>query len=79
MNKLIEIFKDDDKRTVLFLVLSAFSLLISFFNIGNLKIDIAWLAIILCGAPIVKGAIEGLITEFDIKADVLVAIALVGE
>jgi len=37
----------------------------------------AWLAIILCGLPIVKGAIEGLITEFDIKADVLVAIALV--
>lgn len=77
MNKIKEFFQDEDKRTVLFLVLSAFSLLISFLHIGNFKIDIAWVAIILCGLPIVKGAIEGLITEFDIKADVLVAIALV--
>ena len=52
-------------------------MLISFLHIGNFKIDVAWVAIILCGVPIVKGAIEGLITEFDIKADVLVAIALV--
>lgn len=77
MDKIKEFFKDEDKRTVLFLVLSAFSLLISFLHILNFKMDIAWVAIILCGLPIVKGAIEGLITEFDIKADVLVAIALV--
>ncbi|WP_238917562.1 cation-translocating P-type ATPase [Clostridium sp. YIM B02555] len=77
MNKIKEFFQDEDKRTVLFLVLSAFSLLISFLHIWNFKIDIAWVAIILCGLPIVKGAIEGLITEFDIKADVLVALALV--
>ncbi|AQR96218.1 heavy metal translocating P-type ATPase [Clostridium saccharoperbutylacetonicum] len=77
MNKIKEFFQDEDKRTVLFLVLSAFSLLVSFLHIWNFKIDIAWVAIILCGLPIVKGAIEGLITEFDIKADVLVALALV--
>jgi heavy metal translocating P-type ATPase len=77
VKRLIELFKDEDKRTVLFLVISLLSLLISFFHIGNLNIDIAWIAIILCGVPIVKGAIEGLVTEFDIKADVLVAIALV--
>jgi Cu+-exporting ATPase len=77
MNKIKEFFEDDDKRSVLFLVLSAFSLLISFLHIGNFKIDIAWIAIALCGLPIVKDAIEGLITEFDIKADVLVAIALI--
>ena len=77
MKKLIEFFKDEDKRTILFLILSVLSLLISFLHIWNLKIDIAWIAIILCGVPIVKGAIEGLITEFDIKADVLVALALV--
>jgi Cu+-exporting ATPase len=77
MKKFIEFFKDEENLTVLFLILSALSLLISFLNIGNLKIDAAWVAIILCGVPIVKGAIEGLITEFDIKADVLVAIALV--
>jgi heavy metal translocating P-type ATPase len=77
MKRFIEFFKDEDKRTLLFLILSAFSLLISFLHIWNSKIDVAWVAIILCGVPIVKGAIEGLIKEFDIKADVLVAIALV--
>lgn len=77
MKKLIDIFKDEDKRVVLFLIISAISLVISFLHIGNLKIDAAWLAIILCGIPIIKGAAEGLIQEFDIKADVLVALALI--
>ena len=77
MKRFIEFIKDEDKRSILFLILSAFSLLISFLHIWNSKIDVAWVAIILCGVPIVKGAIEGLITEFDIKADVLVALALV--
>lgn len=66
----------DDKDTILFLVLSALSLLISFLHIWSFKIDIVWAIIILCGFPIVKCALEGLITKFDIKADVLVAIAL---
>lgn len=42
-----------------------------------LPFDIAWIAIILCGVPIVFEAIIGLITAFDIKADVLVSIALI--
>lgn len=53
------------------------ALIISFFNIGNLPVNAAWIAIFLCGIPIVKGAVIGLVTEFDIKADVLVAIALI--
>lgn len=77
MKRLIELFKNEEKRIILFLVISAISLIISFFHIGNLRIDVAWLAIILCGVPIVKGAFEGLVQEFDIKADVLVALALV--
>lgn len=77
MKTFIELFKNEEKRTIVFLVISALSLIISFFHIGNLKIDLAWIAIILCGVPIVKGAIEGLVQEFDIKADVLVALALV--
>jgi heavy metal translocating P-type ATPase len=77
MQKLMDLFKDDDKRTIVFLIISALSLVLSFLHIFDFIIDIAWIAIILCGVPIVKGAIEGLITEFDIKADVLVAIALV--
>jgi heavy metal translocating P-type ATPase len=70
-------FLNEENRTLIFLVLSAISLVISFFHIGNLKFDAAWVAIILCGIPIIKGAIEGLVTEFDIKADVLVSLALV--
>ena len=37
----------------------------------------AWVAIILCGLPIILEAIVGLVTEFDIKADVLVSLALI--
>ena len=37
----------------------------------------AWVAIILCGVPIVLEAIIGLVTAFDIKADVLVSLALI--
>lgn len=70
---MIQLLKDDDKRTLLFLALSLIALIISFFNMESA----AWIAIIFCGIPIVKGAILGLVTEFDIKADVLVSIALI--
>ena len=39
--------------------------------------DPAWVAILLCGVPILLEAIIGLVTAFDIKADVLVSMALV--
>ena len=39
--------------------------------------DPSWVAIILCGVPIVIEALIGLVTAFDIKADVLVSMALV--
>lgn len=35
------------------------------------------MAIILCGVPIILEAVIGLVTEFDIKADVLVSLALI--
>jgi len=74
---MISIRKDDGKRTVLFMLLSLASLILSFFHVFSLPVDIAWVAILLCGVPIVKGAVVGLVTELDIKADVLVSIALV--
>ncbi|MDF2504324.1 cation-translocating P-type ATPase [Clostridium sp.] len=77
MKSLIYFFKNEEKRTLLFLIISAMALIVSFFHIVNFKIDVAWIAIILCGIPIIKGALEGLISEFDIKADVLVSIALI--
>ena len=45
--------------------------------IPALPFDIAWVAIVLCGLPIVLEAIIGLVTAFDIKADVLVSLALI--
>ena len=74
---MISFFKDQQKRILLFLVISAAAVIVSFFDIGQLPIDPAWVAILLCGIPIVWGAIVGLVTAFDIKADLLVSIALI--
>ena len=71
------IFKDEVKRDVLALVISGIALIFSFINMKILNVDLAWVAIIFCGIPIIKDAIEGLIREFDIKADVLVSMALI--
>ncbi len=65
------------KRDIAFLVISGISLLASIFGWHPFSIDPAWIAIVLCGLPIVAGAVIGLVTAFDIKADVLVSIALV--
>lgn len=67
----------DFKTELIFLALSGVSLLVSIFAPELLPVDPAWVAIILCGLPIIKNAVIGLITELDIKADVLVATALV--
>ncbi|MBU3111485.1 heavy metal translocating P-type ATPase [Clostridium lacusfryxellense] len=77
MKKIIEFLKDEDKLIILFLIISAASLVSSLSHISIFQIDSAWVAIILCGIPIIKGAIVGLVKEFDIKADILVSIALV--
>ena len=42
-----------------------------------LPFDLAWVAIVLCGIPIILEAFIGLVTAFDIKADVLVSMALI--
>lgn len=65
------------KKDIIFLVLSGISLLCSIFKLLPLPFDSAWVAIILCGVPIVMEAVIGLVTKFDIKADVLVSIALI--
>lgn len=59
------------------IVISGAALLASMLDIRPLPFDLAWLAVVLCGVPIVWGALKGLVTEFDIKADVLVSIALI--
>ena len=65
------------KREIICLVIGGISLLFSLFDPISLPFDPAWLAIILCGLPIILEAIVGLVTVFDIKADVLVSLALI--
>ena len=69
------------KKDVILLALGGVSLILSLinsrFHFMALPFDIAWVAIILCGVPIIMEAIIGLITRFDIKADVLVSLALI--
>ena len=65
------------RKDIAFLVLGGLSLIISLFDLIPLPFDAAWIAIILCGVPIIMEAVIGLITAFDIKADVLVSLALI--
>ena len=69
------------RKAVVLLVLGGLSLILSLVNsrlrLWSLPFDPAWIAVILCGVPIVLEALIGLVTRFDIKADVLVAMALV--
>lgn len=66
-------FTREEKINITLIIISAASLITSFI----LSVDsIAWIATILCGAPIVKECLEGL-KEFDIKADLLVTIAII--
>ena len=60
------------KRDIAFLILSGLALLLSIFHLNPFPFDMAWVAIILCGVPIILEAVIGLVTAFDIKADVLV-------
>lgn len=65
------------KRDITFLIISGIALFLDIFKIVPLPFNSAWVAIILCGLPIILEAIVGLVTEFDIKADVLVSLALI--
>ncbi len=67
----------DFKKELILLTLSGLSLLASILASDAFPADPAWVAIVLCGVPIIKEAVTGLVTSFDIKADVLVATALV--
>ena len=64
------------KKDIALLAISGVALILSIAKVP-LPFDAAWVSIILCGVPIVCEAIIGLVTEFDIKADVLVSLALI--
>ena len=65
------------KKEITLLAISGVALVVSIFDLLPLPFDAAWVAIVLCGVPIVLEALIGLITAVDIKADVLVSLALV--
>ena len=65
------------KKEITLLAISGAALVASIFDLLPLPFDAAWVAIVLCGIPIVLEALIGLITAFDIKADVLVSLALI--
>jgi len=63
-----------EKIKIIQIIISAICVILSF--ILNIE-QISWIALILCGIPIFKECAEGLIKEFDIKADLLVSIAII--
>lgn len=79
MEQIKRCFSEEDKRNLIFVIISGIALLISILGWFETTItfDTSWVAIILCGIPIVIGAIKGLLFEHDIKADVLVSMALI--
>ena len=65
------------KKDVACIIASAVALVVSCMSAGSLPVDPAWLAILLCGVPIVCEATLTVVYEHDIKADLLVSLALI--
>jgi copper-(or silver)-translocating P-type ATPase/heavy metal-(Cd/Co/Hg/Pb/Zn)-translocating P-type ATPase len=73
-------FKNSEEyRTLVLTAISALFLIISWFGLlkGILPFDPALISIVISGTPILFEAAEGLSTRFDLKANVLVSIALI--
>ncbi len=72
-------FKDrgGTRKDIIFLVISGIGIFMSLLHLSPFPFDMAWLSILFCGIPILLDALIGLITRFDIKADVLVSMALI--
>ena len=64
------------RKDAVLLVLSAAALLASFAGAAPLGFDMAWGAVLFAGVPIICGAFLALVREHDIRADLLVSLAL---
>ena len=75
----MKLFKSETQKTVTFIIISSICLFMSLIQSVDelLHFNLSWVAIILCGLPIIKEAAICLYEEFDIKADVLVSLALI--
>ena len=71
--------ENEPKETLTCAVISIIALVLSITGVlkNVLPFDIAWVAVILCGIPILVGAFKGVVFEHDIKADLLVSLALI--
>lgn len=71
--------ENEPRETLVCAVTSAVALALSITGVlkGVLPFDIAWAAIVLCGVPILAGACKGVVFDHDIKADLLVSLALI--
>lgn len=65
------------KKDIILLIISGVAVIGSLLGFQPFPFDLAWIAVVLCGVPIILEAIIGLVTAFDIKADVLVSLALI--
>lgn len=75
----MKLFKSETQKTVTFIIISSICLFMSLIQSVDelLHFNLSWVAIILCGLPIIKEAATCLYEELDIKADVLVSLALI--
>lgn len=64
------------KKDIALIIVAGIGVFLSLFDIRLFGADAAWLAIIFAGIPIIIEAVIGLCRDFDITADVLVAMAL---
>lgn len=82
MDKIIDFSRlksDDEYRSIVLTIISGIFLLISWLGLLRdiLPFDPALISVAISGTPILLEAGKGLITEFDLKAGVLVSIALI--
>ncbi len=70
---------DSEYRSIVLTIISAVFLLISWSGIlkNVIPFDVALVSVVISGTPILLEAVKGLITSFDLKANVLVSIALI--
>lgn len=70
---------DSEYRSIVLTIISAVFLLISWSGIlkNVIPFDVALVSVVISGTPILLEAAKGLITSFDLKANVLVSIALI--
>ncbi len=78
MERLSELLeKGGIRKDVTLLIIAGTAVIMSLAGFNPLPFDTAWIAVVLCGIPIILEAVIGLVTSFDIKADVLVSLALI--